>query len=762
MRLVFVVLFLTLFKSLHCADDLYRVLGVKKTASTKEIKKAYKELAREWHPDKNDDPSAADRFTKINEAYETLGDKEKRRQYDQFGYTTARAENKRGHQGGPFGNPFDDFFSGSFGGGFKFNFGGSGGHDSIINKYDINIRDYETRILPDSHVKPSFIYAYGDFCFECARLEPTLERLMKELEEVGIGIGTFHANYRRSLTSELRIHQIPSISAVINGRVTYFKGQASLSNLREFVRKLFPDKLVLKIDNTNINTFLNGWSDNLARAVFFGQKPDPSARFMAPALYYKNYVAFGYINAKSPEAEEILKQFSINKYRETLLMFNEDMTSPAATISMQHLQRSTMDEVIESNKFLILPRISSQSHFEELCPEGMRAKRKKLCVVLITQKADENQRTLFRKYLQRSSLANHDRVRFTYVYKETQGSVIETLNKRKSPDIGSDTLKIAILWRMERNHLSYEWLKWGYSIHDQPVSEKELEERVHYLLNSGDSLAFKTILPEFYNEHSLHLLIRIFNRLVLWAEKSYRYLTGYDGMTYMTMAVTVFLVFGLGYFMSMMGSIEEEQINQTQPKKYKPRPPSRDENTKAVNLYEVCPQTYENLVTDADTGLTVIILVNNESKEKLLKKFGELVHPLTRYSGLTFAFLQLEDYGGWYLQLLQESASKSISKINVHNCIGTVLAINGHRKYYYMYQPKKARRWVKQTTGALTDAFGFMYTDSSSSEEEDDPNAKKILMEELLDGLNNWLDRVFDGSGRKIRLKCWPDINCKL
>ena len=132
-----------------------------------------------------------------------------------------------------------------------------------------------------------------------------------------------------------------------------------------------------------------------------------------------------------------------------------------------------------------------------------------------------------------------------------------------------------------------------------------------------------------------------------------------------------------------------------------------------------------------------------------------------RYSGLTFAYLQLEDYGGWYTNLLRNCSSRDIANISLHNCIGTVLAINGLRKYYYIYHPKKARRWIKQMGGSVSASFGLV--DSDSSTDEDDPNAKKILMEELLDGLRDWLDRVFDGSVRRIKLESgWPAIDSPL
>ena len=66
--------------------DYYKILGVSKDATEKEIKKAYRNLARKYHPDANpDDPKAEERFKEINEAHEVLSDPEKRRKYDQFG-----------------------------------------------------------------------------------------------------------------------------------------------------------------------------------------------------------------------------------------------------------------------------------------------------------------------------------------------------------------------------------------------------------------------------------------------------------------------------------------------------------------------------------------------------------------------------------------------------------------------------------------------------------------------------------------------------
>ena len=110
--------------------DYYEVLGVPRSASTDEIKKAYRQMAMKYHPDRNpNDKQAEERFKEAAEAYDVLGDTDKRQRYNQFGHEGMRGAQARDfHDINDIFTTFNDIFSGGFGGSiFDEVFGGSRG-----------------------------------------------------------------------------------------------------------------------------------------------------------------------------------------------------------------------------------------------------------------------------------------------------------------------------------------------------------------------------------------------------------------------------------------------------------------------------------------------------------------------------------------------------------------------------------------------------------------------------------------------------------
>ncbi len=109
------------------AEDYYSVLGVSKSASADELKKAYRQIAKKYHPDRNQGDAAAEaKFKEATEAYEVLSDSQKRSQYDRFGHSAFKQAGGGAGAGGGFSDIFEAAFQGGMGDVFESFFGGGG------------------------------------------------------------------------------------------------------------------------------------------------------------------------------------------------------------------------------------------------------------------------------------------------------------------------------------------------------------------------------------------------------------------------------------------------------------------------------------------------------------------------------------------------------------------------------------------------------------------------------------------------------------
>ena len=154
--------------------DFYETLGVSKTASIEEIKKAYRNLAKQYHPDV--ETGNEEKFKEITEAYETLSDESKRRMYDQFGHSGSQASNFGGFEGFGFGSqqsPFqnvdiEEIFSNIFNQGFGSGFGTTTRKRSGPSRgRDKHIQITITFMKAVKGAKEQLNLPYADLCSKC-------------------------------------------------------------------------------------------------------------------------------------------------------------------------------------------------------------------------------------------------------------------------------------------------------------------------------------------------------------------------------------------------------------------------------------------------------------------------------------------------------------------------------------------------------------------------------------------------------------------
>lgn len=136
------------------------------------------------------------------------------------------------------------------------------------------------------------------------------------------------------------------------------------------------------INEDNWNEFLNGWKDNKVRVLLFGKMELVRLRYLALAFKYKTRATFGwvsnnifnfellqliclfrYVQLNQDSSTVLRNRFGVPNNLDSLLLFHEDNDRPVVRLSMADLPYSTMTDVIDANKYLQLPRLSSQVNF---------------------------------------------------------------------------------------------------------------------------------------------------------------------------------------------------------------------------------------------------------------------------------------------------------------------------------------------------------------------------------------------------------------
>ncbi|XP_066526458.1 dnaJ homolog subfamily C member 16 [Hoplias malabaricus] len=753
--------------------DPYKILGVTGSASQAEIKKVYKRLAKEWHPDKNKNPGAEDMFIKITKSYEILSSEEKRANYDRYGQTDDTQPYGHGQRG--FRHFHDNFyFDESF---FNFPFNSKNGRDSADSKYTLHFNQYVNEVVPDTFRKPYLIKITSDWCFSCIHIEPVWKEAVQELEPLGVGIGVVDVGYERRLANHLGAHRTPSILGVINGKVTFFNYAVVKEHLMQFVEDLLPQRLVEKISDRNDQDFLKSWHEiNKPHVLLFDQVPVVPLLYKLTAFAYKDYVQFGYVDQGLSETASLLKQYNINTYAPTMLVFKENTDKPADIIQTKGMKKQIIDEFISNNKFLLAPRLVNQKLFDELCPVKQFHRRRKYCVLLIT--GDEEAFVPGNKaFLSLASANTKDVLRFAYVYQRQQQPLCTVLLKNRE----STPPQVVILERRNgAGKVLYKPVLGGWNGSEE--DKHRLLEELERLQKDPSILNYDAMLPELNNEFASMFLIR-------WIYTAFDYLSEIvddllhnnwrEMMPLLSLIFSaLFILFGTVVIQAFSDSSEEKPSNPKTKDSVKtengsPNPPttsSRPPKKNFVEVTELTDITYtSNLVKLRPGHINVVLVLTDATKNILLSKFAKEVYSFTGSLTLHFSFLNVDKHSEWMATLLeyaQDAMQIDMDDEDGGNrkmdYTGYVLALNGHKKYLCLFKPVYTGEDVDSKS---EDDTGSSRSRSSSKDEHQHrksttrSRSTTLQIHHKLDRLGLWMERLMEGTLPRYYIPAWPGLD---
>ncbi|KAM5132034.1 dnaJ homolog subfamily C member 16 [Mantella aurantiaca] len=766
--LVFLILALQILTTAATDFDPYRVLGISRTASQADIKKAYKKLAREWHPDKNKNPGAEDKFIQVSKAYEILSNEEKRTNYDRYGdlgENQGYSQQQHHHHFRHFHDSF--YFDESF---FHFPFN-SERRDSTDEKYLLQFSHYINDVVPDSFRKPYLIKITSDWCFSCIHIEPVWKEAVQELEGLGVGIGVVHAGYERRLAHHLGAHSTPSILGVINGKISFFHNAVLRENLRHFVESLLPGNLVDKITDKNYVRFLSNWKqENKPHVLLFDQMPPVPLIYKLTAFAYKDYLTFGYVDLGQRETEQMSSQYNINMYAPTMLVFKEHIHKPADVVQARGMKKQVIDDFISTNKFLLAARLTNQKLFQELCPVRKSHRQRKFCVILLTEEGEPFRKT-YESFLTFASANTKDTVRFIYVYKERQRELATSL---LGEDADTAQSSVSVLERRNSaGRIVYNTLAHVWSGSEE--NKFSLLDFLDRLRKDPSVLSSETNLSDLNDELAPVFFLRwIYTAIDYWSDawESVLHNNWREMMPLLSLIFSaLFILFGTVIVQAFSDSSDERDSVPSN----KEEPGDKEKSSEAnyskessrvprkgfVEVTELTDVNYmSNLVKLRPGHMNVVLILSNSTKASLLQRFAQEVYMFTGSSSLHFSFLNLEKHREWLEYLLEfaQDAAPIAYQYDEHflerDYTGYVLALNGHKKYFCLFKAQSTPEDDKLDDSELLPPGGGGDTLRKISLGPAPGHIKRKLNK-----LSLWMERLLEGSLQRFYIPSWPTLD---
>ena len=653
MKWTFCVILILTFKFLLISSsnrDPYSVLGISRSASKSEIQKAYRKLAKKYHPDVSNDPDAERKFTEVAGAYEALT-----KEQDQ-------PQQQHGRQGGQrqefyFNGQRFTFFGNRKGFGDGFNgFRQKEPHkDSPI----LTVKRFEQEVLPDSYLSIHLVKVTSRWCFLCMEYDRAWPDVMKHFKPYGMKF--WELPYDSSnMKQKISVYETPSFLIILSGRVYHFTLTLTLTNLESFILSKVQSVLVMdQVDDRKVDSFVGDFTDYKAKLLFV------SRSFLFPqamaAYKFKDYYKYGFSSSKDESTKNILHILP-SPSRMGVIIFKEVYPAISRKDNVDSIEQ--LFQILESEKQLILPKISSPKTFDEICslPANLP------CVIFVFDSKEEYKTT--RSLIQTGELQFKRNVQFSFLYRDAQFEFIESFFP---PYPLSNVL---VLKRTSKSHARISWLpKWD--LNHVPSLYQNLRDGVAKL--NGQPVKLGTII----NEHAPSLLDNFMEFISFSAESIIGQIHVISLNTWLSV-ISIITLFCVTFLIN--NDPEEAQRRQEQRNGHQQQSAEQQtfqQNTpNIVDLPELTSASAHRLLPADKSQITLMVvgdLKGGGSVPLPVRVVSVKLKELSKGGRQTVVYVSHDKYESWLLRFAELAGCRLI--------LGSAIAVNFNKKYFNFFTP---------------------------------------------------------------------------
>lgn len=633
--------------------DPHSVLGVSRSASKSEIQKAYRKLAKKYHPDVSNDPNAEQKFTEVAAAYEALT-----KEQDQ------PKPHQHSRQGGGYRQEFyfngQRFtFSGGNGGG---GFGGFHGFNNFRQREPnkdspiLTVKRFEQEVLPDSYSSIHLVKVTSRWCFLCMEYDRAWPDVMKHFKPYGMKF--WELPYDSSnMKQKISVYETPSFLIILSGRVYHFTSSLTFSNLEKFILSKVQSVLAMdKVNDRKVDSFVGDFTDYKAKLIFVSKA---FSFLQAMAAYkFKDFYKYGFCSSDDESSKNIL-QILPSPGRMGVIIFKEIYPAISRKDNVDTIEE--LLRVMNTEKHLILPKISSPKSFDETCSRTVSSP----CVIFVFDSKEEYKST--RLLIQAGELQFQRNLQFSFLYRDNQFDFIESFFP---PYPVSNVL---VLRRISATHGVAVWLpRWDLA----DVSS------LHQNLKNRDLQGKEYKLGSIINEHAPSLLDTFMEFIWFSFESMLEQIHLISLNTWLSI-ISIITLFCVTFLINNDPEEAQRRQGQRESQQQNAEQQSFQQTTpNFVDLPELTSSSASRLLPAMKSQLTLLVvgdLKEGGSVPLPVRVVSAKLKELVSRGPQTVAYVSHVTHETWLFQFAELASCRLIQ--------GSVIAVNFNKKYFNFFTP---------------------------------------------------------------------------